>query len=40
MASQPVRLGLIVTGNTYRHPALLAKMATTWISSAVAGLFS
>src|SRR6266567_3176148 len=24
-----VRLGLMVTGNTYRHPAVLAKMAAT-----------
>jgi F420-dependent oxidoreductase-like protein len=24
-----VRLGIMVTGNTYRHPAVLAKMATT-----------
>ncbi len=24
-----IRLGLLVTGNTYRHPAVLAKMATT-----------
>jgi F420-dependent oxidoreductase-like protein len=29
MATQRVRLGLMVTGNTYRHPAVLAKMATT-----------
>ena len=24
-----IRLGVLVTGNTYRHPAVLAKMATT-----------
>src|ERR1700730_13783875 len=29
MATTRVRLGLMVTGNTYRHPAVLAKMATT-----------
>jgi F420-dependent oxidoreductase-like protein len=29
MATDRVRLGLMVTGNTYRHPAVLAKMATT-----------
>ena len=29
MATGRVRLGLMVTGNTYRHPAVLAKMATT-----------
>jgi F420-dependent oxidoreductase-like protein len=29
MATQRTRLGLMVTGNTYRHPAVLAKMATT-----------
>jgi len=29
MATQQVRLGVMVTGNTYRHPAVLAKMATT-----------
>ena len=29
MATQHVRLGVMVTGNTYRHPAVLAKMATT-----------
>jgi F420-dependent oxidoreductase-like protein len=28
-ATKKVRLGLMVTGNTYRHPAVLAKMATT-----------
>jgi F420-dependent oxidoreductase-like protein len=28
-ATRRVRLGLMVTGNTYRHPAVLAKMATT-----------
>lgn len=29
MATKNVRLGTMVTGNTYRHPAVLAKMATT-----------
>jgi len=29
MATKNVRLGVMVTGNTYRHPAVLAKMATT-----------
>jgi len=29
MATKKVRLGAMVTGNTYRHPAVLAKMATT-----------
>jgi alkanesulfonate monooxygenase SsuD/methylene tetrahydromethanopterin reductase-like flavin-dependent oxidoreductase (luciferase family) len=28
-ASKNVRIGTMVTGNTYRHPAVLAKMATT-----------
>jgi F420-dependent oxidoreductase-like protein len=29
MATRRVRLGVMVTGNTYRHPAVLAKVATT-----------
>jgi len=29
MATRRVRLGVMVTGNTYRQPAVLAKMATT-----------
>jgi F420-dependent oxidoreductase-like protein len=29
MATSNVRIGSMVTGNTYRHPAVLAKMATT-----------
>jgi F420-dependent oxidoreductase-like protein len=29
MASRKVRIGVMVTGNTYRSPAVLAKMATT-----------
>jgi F420-dependent oxidoreductase-like protein len=28
-ATSRIRLGILVTGNTYRHPAVLAKMATT-----------
>ncbi len=28
-ATKKVRVGLLVTGNTYRHPGILAKMATT-----------
>lgn len=27
--TKTIRLGILVTGNTYRHPAVLAKMATT-----------
>lgn len=29
MATQRIRIGVLVTGNTYRHPAILAKVATT-----------
>ena len=29
LATSRVRLGILVSGNTYRHPAVLAKMATT-----------
>ena len=29
MATHTVRLGIMVTGNTYRNPAVLAKTATT-----------
>ena len=29
LATSRGRLGILVTGNTYRHPAVLAKMATT-----------
>ena len=29
IATKRIRLGVMVTGNTYRHPAILAKMATT-----------
>ena len=29
MATKRIRLGVMATGNTYRHPAILAKIATT-----------
>jgi F420-dependent oxidoreductase-like protein len=29
MATKKVRMGVMVTGNTYRHPTVLTKMATT-----------
>jgi alkanesulfonate monooxygenase SsuD/methylene tetrahydromethanopterin reductase-like flavin-dependent oxidoreductase (luciferase family) len=29
MATTRIRIGVLVTGNTYRHPAILAKIATT-----------
>ena len=29
MATSRIRIGALVTGNTYRHPAILAKMVTT-----------
>ncbi len=29
MATSRIRIGMLVSGNTYRHPAVLAKMATT-----------
>ena len=28
---QRIRLGVMVTGNTYRHPAVLANMAALWL---------
>ena len=42
MATSHVRMGLLVTGMTYRNPALLAKIATTvdHLSSGVSNLGS
>src|SRR3954469_14486746 len=36
-ATERIRIGALVSGNTYRHPAVLAKQATTIADIASAG---